>query len=298
MDTVLEYFSREIMIDILDDINKHKDNIEEIRIRLNRPVVIKVESKNIILNHIISFDEIQTTFEKICENSIYSFKKQICEGYITIKGGHRVGITGNCVYENGQVLNINYISSLNFRIAREKIGCAESIINIIYDKDRIYNTLIASKPGSGKTTILRDVIRTLSNMGKTCGIVDERGEIAALSKGIPQKDVGILTDVIDNISKSKGMNLLIRSMSPQVIACDEIGSKEDTESIEYAICSGINGIFTAHGSSLNELKLNPQLTELLKKYILQRIIFLSDKEKGKIEKIYSLNENEKKYELI
>ena len=143
MDTVLEYFSHEIMIDILDDINKYKDNIikalaisyeniEEIRIRLNRPVVIKVDSKNIILNHIISFDEIQTTFEKICENSIYSFKKQICEGYITIKGGHRVGITGNCVFENGQVLNINYISSLNFRIAREKKGCADGIINKIY----------------------------------------------------------------------------------------------------------------------------------------------------------------------
>ncbi len=219
-------------------------------------------------------------------------------GYITVKGGHRVGITGNCVFENGQVLNINYISSLNFRIAREKKGCAEKIIQNICNKDRIYNTLIASRPGSGKTTMLRDIIRTLSNMGKTCGIVDERGEIAALSKGISQNDVGDLTDIIDNVSKSKGMNLLIRSMAPQVIACDEIGSKEDTESIEYAICSGITGIFTAHGSSLDDLKLNPQLAELLEKNILHRIIFLSSIEKGKIEKIYALHEKEKKYELL
>ena len=298
MDTVLEYLSHNIMIDIYDDLKKYENKIEEIRIRLNKPVAIKVESNNIILNHIITFEEIQTTFEKICENSVYSYKKQICEGYITIKGGHRVGITGNCVFENGQVLNINYISSLNFRISREKKGCADKIIKYIYDKNRIYNTLIVSRPGNGKTTILRDIIRILSNMGKTCGIVDERGEIAALSKGIPQKDVGILTDVIDNVSKAKGMNLLIRSMAPQVIACDEIGSKEDTEAIEYAICSGINGIFTAHGSSLNELYLNPQLTELLSKNLLHRIVFLSEKEKGEIEKIYILNEKEKKYELM
>ena len=298
MDTVLEYLSHNIMIDIYDDLKKYENKIEEIRIRLNRPVAIKVESNNIILNHISTFEEIQTTFEKICENSVYSYKKQICEGYITIKGGHRVGITGNCVFENGQVLNINYISSLNFRISREKKGCADKIIKYIYDKNRIYNTLIVSKPGNGKTTILRDIIRILSNIGKTCSIVDERGEIAALSKGIPQKDVGILTDVIDNVSKAKGMNLLIRSMAPQVIACDEIGSKEDTEAIEYAICSGINGIFTAHGSSLNELYLNPQLTELLNKNLLHRIVFLSEKEKGEIEKIYILNEKEKKYELI
>ena len=298
MDTVLEYLSHNIMIDIYDDLKKYENKIEEIRIRLNKPVAIKVESNNIILNHIITFEEIQTTFEKICENSVYSYKKQICEGYITIKGGHRVGITGNCVFENGQVLNINYISSLNFRISREKKGCADKIIKYIYDKNRIYNTLIVSRPGNGKTTILRDIIRILSNMGKTCSIVDERGEIAALSKGIPQKDVGILTDIIDNVSKAKGMNLLIRSMAPQVIACDEIGSKEDTEAIEYAICSGIHGIFTAHGSSLNELYLNPQLTELLNKNLLHRIVFLSEKEKGEIEKIYILNEKEKKYELI
>lgn len=131
--------------------------------------------------------------------------------------------------------------------------------------------------------------------GTTCGIVDERGEIAAMSKGIPQNDVGILTDVIDNVSKSKGMTMLIRSMAPEVIACDEIGSKDDIEAINYAICSGVKGIFTAHGGSLEELLLNPQISKLLEKCILERIIFLSNLKRGEISEIFYLDMNKKEY---
>lgn len=296
MKEILNYMSFTIREKIL----KHNlQDIEEIRLRVARPIAIKMEKEIGIIEHKVSIEEILETFERICENSVYSYKKQICEGFITIRGGHRVGITGNCVFEDGEIKNVNYISSLNFRIAREKIGCANEIIKEVLDfkNNNIYNTLIVSSPGAGKTTMLRDLIRQISNMGKTCGVVDERGEIAAMYKGVPQNDVGMLTDVISNVTKAKGMNILVRSMAPQVIGCDEIGSKEDTQAINYAICSGVKGVFTAHGSNLEELKLNLDIRELLNSNIIERIIFLDEINKGVIKNTYKLNKEDKTFYL-
>ena len=305
METILQYLSQNIKIAIINYIEENsKDDIEEIRIRADKPLVIKTSYNKKILSYIVTTEDILETFQKICENSVYSYKKQICEGFITIKNGHRVGITGNCAYENGQVVNINYISSLNFRIAREKKGCSEVLFKYVLDTNSksVFNTLIVSRPGAGKTTILRDLIRNISNgiseyniSGRTCGIVDERGEISAMNKGIPQNDVGVLTDVIDNVSKSQGMTMLIRSMAPEVIACDEIGSKEDIDAINYAICSGVKGVFTAHGESLEELLLNNQISDLLRKFIIEKIIFLDSNFKGQIKEVYMLDKNQKKY---
>ena len=297
MKQILNYMPIKIREQILKN---NLQDIEEIRLRVGRPIAIKMEKEIGIIGHKVTTEEILETFEKICENSVYSYKKQICEGFITIRGGHRVGITGNCVFEDGEVKNINYISSLNFRIAREKIGCANEIIKEVIDfqNNTVYNTLIVSSPGAGKTTMLRDLIRQISNMGKTCGIVDERGEITAMYKGMPQNDVGILTDVISNVSKSKGMNMLVRSMAPQVICCDEIGCKEDIEAINYAICSGVKGVFTAHGSNLQDLMLNFEMRDLLNSFIIERIIILDELNKGMYRKIYKLNKNENKYQII
>ena len=288
MEQLLNYMSYTIRKEILKYISQ---DIEEIRLRVARPIAIKRENTMKIIEHIVTTEEILETFEKICENSVYSYKKQICEGFITIKGGHRVGITGNCAFDDGKVQNINYISSLNFRIAREKKGCADELIKYVNG----YNTLIVSSPGTGKTTMLRDLIRQISNKGQTCGVVDERGEIAAMYKGVPQNDVGVLTDVISNVSKNIGMHILVRSMAPQVIACDEIGSKEDIEAVNYAICSGVKGIFTAHGSNFQEIKLNKELRELIDKFIIEKIIFLDENNRGKIREIYELNKENKQY---
>ena len=295
--SVLQYFPNYIKEKILQNKSTAiKEYIEEIRIRLNRPIALKIGQEVMILEHIINKEEIDEIFERICENSIYSYKKEICEGFITIKGGHRVGITGTAVIED-EIKNINYISSLNFRIAREKKDSSKEIIKHIINlkENNIYNTLIISPPGCGKTTLLRDLIRNISNgikelnfTPKVVGLVDERGEIAAAYKGTPQNDVGIMTDVMSNFPKNTGMKMLIRSMSPQIIACDEIGESQDVQAIKIAICSGVKGIFTAHGKNIGEIIKNPELNQLIKEKIVEKVIQLSAKEKGIAEKIYDL----------
>ena len=295
MEEILDYLTENIKSEIKKYIYGLHD-IEEIRLRSNKPIILKNSEGNNILIHIVSKEELQETFQKICEHSIYSYQKQICEGFITIKGGHRVGITGSCVIVNSKIININYISSLNIRIAREKKNVSNNILKYVIDGKDIKNTLIASKPGCGKTTLLRDLVRKLSTgieefnfKGKTCGIIDERGEIAAMYKGIPQNDIGILSDVLENSSKSDGVRMLIRSMCPDIIVCDEIGRKEDVDAIDYAMCSGVKGIFTAHGKNLNELYLNNEIKYLLDESIIETIIFLDDKKRGEIKEVYNLN---------
>lgn len=284
---------------IVNIIKEYSLNLEEIRIRIGLPIILKYSNKDIILDYKTTQKDLLDILEKICENSIYSYQNQICNGYITIIGGHRVGLTGSVVMQNGKIVNINNISSLNFRIARQVLGCSNELLKYIidYKNNTIYNTLIVSPPGAGKTTILRDAIRQISNgigdfEGKTIGIVDERNEISAMYKGISQNDIGIRTDVLENISKSIGMKMLVRSMSPQIICADEIGSLEDVEAIKYIVCSGVKGIFTAHGANFQELQLNPELKQLLDSYTFKRIVFLDENNRGKLKEAYELKNME------
>ncbi len=284
---------------IVNIIKEYSSNLEEIRIRIGLPIILKYSNKSIVLEYKTTQSDLLDILEKICENSIYSYQNQICNGYITIIGGHRVGITGSVVMQNGKITNINNISSLNFRIARQVLGCSNELLKYIidYENNTIYNTLVVSPPGSGKTTILRDTIRQISNgignfEGKTIGIVDERNEISAMYKGISQNDIGIRTDVLENIPKSIGMKMLVRSMAPQIICADEIGSLEDVEAIKYIVCSGVKGIFTAHGANMQELQLNPELKKLLDSYTFKRIVFLDESNRGKLKEVYELKDKE------
>ena len=286
MDEILRYFPNkiyQIFSNLLQENPQIANELQEIRIRVDKPIILKLMEKDLILQYNILQAEILQIVERLCENSIYAYKNQICEGFITIKGGHRVGLTGSCVIENGKITNIKYISSLNIRIAREIKNCSTRILREIIDIENktIYNSIIVAPPGRGKTTILRDIIRRLSDgieeinfRGKTCGVVDERGEIAAMYKGAPQNDVGIRTDIIENVSKNKGIHMLIRTMAPEIIACDEIGSKEDVEAIHYALYSGVKGIFTMHGKNVEDIKNNKQIYELIENREIQKIIFL------------------------
>lgn len=280
---ILEYFPNKIVQAILNSINeKEIETLEEIRIRVSKPIILKLANKEIIVEYIVTTQDILEIVEKITENSMYSYQQQICSGYITLKGGHRVGISGNVVMEENKVINVNYIYSLNFRIARQIIGVAEKVINEVLKNDEVSNTLIISKPGAGKTTILRDLIRIISKT-KTVGVVDERGEIAAMYKNEPQNDLGIKVDILSNISKNLGIKMLVRSMSPDVIVADEIGTKEDIEAIKYAVTSGVKGIFTAHANNMEDIKKSPILKELLDLNLIDKIIILDKNNRENIE---------------
>lgn len=283
---ILQYFPREIkgLIDsTLEQDKRIEQELKEIRLRVGKPIILKLRNIDLIIEYKTKQSDILQTVERLCNNSIYAYKNQICEGFITCKGGHRVGITGTAVVENDKVLNLKYITSINFRIAREIKNCSNKILSEVIDRENntIFNTLLVSPPGRGKTTMLRDVIRRISNgipeinfQGKTCGVVDERGEIAAMYQGIPQNEIGIRTDVIENISKEKGIKMLIRSMAPDIIACDEIGTNEDIEAIKEAMTSGVKGIFTMHGKTIEDIKNNKKINELVETKQIEKVIFL------------------------
>ena len=238
--------------------------------------------------------DVAQTLELITSNSVYAFQEEIRNGYITIKGGHRVGIAGKIVSEGLYVKSIKDIMSLNIRVSKEVKGCADKIFQyLIKGENDLYNTLIVSPPQCGKTTMLRDLTRLLSTGCKVNGfrgikvcVVDERSEIAACYKGVPQNDVGVRTDILDSCPKIAGMIMGLRALSPVVIVTDEIGNEGDKDAITRVLNAGVKILTTAHGYSISELKARKEVMELIEEKVFERYVVLSSREgPGTVEEI-------------
>ena len=265
------------------------EKFTEIRIRVGRPIFVYSRDKEEIYmeKNPPLLEDLAHTLELMSNYSLYAMEEEIKQGYITIKGGHRVGIVGKVVLEGEKIRTIKNINAINIRISHQVIGCSESLYKTLFKEDKLYHILIAAPPMCGKTTILRDFTRLLSDGGRKIALVDERSEIAGCFNGIPQNDVGMRTDIMDSCPKALGMMLMLRSMSPEIIVADEIGRKEDILAIEEVINSGIKLICTVHAKDLEEIKNRPVLNELLNKNIFEKIVFLSRRNGiGTIEKIY------------
>lgn len=223
----------------------------------------------------------------ISNYSLYAWQEELRNGFLTVEGGHRIGLCGCTRNTNGKISGISYISGMNIRIAHEKKGCAKQVMSYIRSGESdIYNTLIASAPGVGKTTLLRDCMRLLSYgelsyRGKKIGIVDERSEIAACYHGIPQNDMGPRTDVLDGCNKPEGIMLLLRTMSPEIIGVDELGAKEDYEAIEQAVYCGCRIIGTIHARNMSELQQKCNIQGWSEKEVFERFIIIEKGEEGK-----------------
>lgn len=303
--------------DVIKDCFYNKNDVEmehlnEIRIRTDKLLIIKYSGEEYYVNkkgflQLLDKELIKKYYQRecelvkcgkedvcevleyACEYSVYAYEDEIRQGFITIKGGHRIGVVGKSVFEDNQLKTIDNISGLNIRVAHEVKGCSDGVMNYLYNNlfDRYYNTLIIAPPGAGKTTLLRDIIRNMS-FSHNVGVVDERSEIAACYEGAMQNDLGVKCDVLDGCNKSEGMLILLRSMSPDIIAVDEIGTKKDIEAIKYLSNCGCSLIATIHGTSIEDVK-NRNIGTIIKDNIFERYIIIKTL-KGEVS-VYDNNEN-------
>ncbi len=247
------------------------EGLNEIRIRADKPVILRYAAGEEILKTILGKEEIEGVISKMSEYSPYAFREEIRRGFITLKGGFRVGICGRAVADRGGVRAIKDCTSLNIRIPSNVKGCGDRLMEIYGGGFK--NTLIISPPGCGKTTLLRDTIRLLSERGLNIGVCDERGELNCFG------DLGIRADVLEGFSKPEAVEILIRGLSPDIIAADELGGETDRQAVLRASYMGVGIISTLHGEDY----CMKEFGDLFKCVV----VLENEKGQGKIKKIYA-----------
>lgn len=278
---------------VLNSIENHyKSKICEIRLRSEKPIVLILNDNTLFLEssgrltsvfsdnlYKLSVDEMKNAFNRLCNFSVYSHSDSISQGFITLSSGHRVGIGGTAVSQSGKITSIRDINSLNIRIAREFKGCADEILKSVF-YNRLTNLIIAGPPSSGKTTLLRDIARQVSSgrLGKyhKVSVIDERCEIAPMNDGFCCFDIGANTDVLSSFRKADGIMCALRTLSPDLIICDEIGTVEECSAIKSGMNSGVSFVLSIHASDMSELKNKPQFRSLLEGGYNPAVVMLSD----------------------
>ncbi|MBS3939148.1 MAG: stage III sporulation protein AA [Peptococcaceae bacterium] len=251
----------------------------ELRIRDGRPLQSVGPGGGIVHAITATSADIKHLVAAFSQSSLYAFEEELKQGYITLPGGHRVGFAGKALLDSeGKVRGLKDISGICLRVARSVLGCADRLLPALLDQcGAPYHLLVVSPPQGGKTTLLRDIARQVSDGGKRVCIVDERSEIAGCYQGRPQLDVGMFTDVLDGCPKAQGMLMALRALSPEVLVTDEIGRTEDVLAIEEALNAGVRVLATAHGANLQEVTKRPQIRDLMERQLFQRIIILSNR---------------------
>lgn len=297
-----EYFGKEIK-EVITKIDEYFfENLEEIRIRANKCIILNIKGDEYFLekNGDIKKDfnkekifiptnkGIKQTIECMSEYSLYAFEEEIKNGFITLKGGFRVGLAGSAVIENNTIKALKNISSINIRIAKQVKDCCKKAIPYLKSGDEFFSTMIISKPNGGKTTFLRDLIKNISDLGNNICVIDERMEIAGVYNGVASMDLGLRTDILDKAPKQQGMINALRSMSPKFIAVDEVGTNEDIIAIEKIFNSGVKILATAHSENIEEFKDKYNFKNIIKNEYFKRYIVLKNiSTKHVIEGIYN-----------
>lgn len=266
------------------------ENITEIRLRVGKNIYVYKGVEEVKIEYIVSSNDLITIIKNVSSNSIYSVQQDINSGFILVNGGHRIGIVGDVIYLDEKIKNIKNISSMNIRVAKQIYDVADNVINYIYKDGKVNNTLIVSPPACGKTTMLRDVIRKISNFGKNVSVIDERGELAAKYQAEAMLDLGDRTDIISFSNKKDGFSICLRSMAPDVICTDEIGGMCDVQSlIDIAKC-GVSFIATMHANDYKDVCESAVYKLISKKYLDVVIILSKTNGIGTVENIIKLDD--------
>ena len=291
IDEILEYIDKKWHPLIREQPKELLKMATELRFRVGRGCTISCGDGNYpIVGMEVFSKDVEYMMERICRGAPYQLERQMENGYIPLPGGHRVGICGTFAEDENSHIRIRDISSINFRICRDIAGGGEKLLPKLLCDGRFCSTLIVSEPCGGKTTLLTDLVRELSKNGYRCAVVDERGEIAASFQGYPQKDLGPLADVLDGYPKPYGMMVALRTLAPQVLVCDEIGTYEETERMLEAMNAGVPFLATAHAKDEEELFNRPQIKQLIDAGAISKVVLLKGaKAPGRIRKVLQLN---------